>query len=311
MSVSIRIKSLHTGTTGADSLSSAEAHGKRLDASGKARRVRDCDALVYGSLDLREAYNRHVEGCKSNKALKKPIQHAVIHFPNDLAISGKTEQAMLDWAVTFINNTHGGQAVFAARLDRDEKGRHNVDVFFCPKYTKSTKARGDELWISPTKFGKALCKKHEDELVRRDKHGQFKTGPRQVGIALNSELRLQMAQSKVLAPLIKQKREKAEPASDWVSPEAYTLRQAGKKIEQLEKAVQRSEQKIAEKEASLITLHNAFAAFGEKFLVPIADQLPEKARSILNIFLKKGGKQPLDQRSEQDDDYSPPSSLGR
>ncbi|MGR3608709.1 MAG: hypothetical protein ACU0BN_07605 [Sulfitobacter sp.] len=33
-----------------------------------------------------------------------------------------------------MNAFHGGDAVFAARLDRDEKGRHSVDVFMMPRH---------------------------------------------------------------------------------------------------------------------------------------------------------------------------------
>ena len=41
---------------------------------------------------------------------------------------------MLREAVDFINGFYGGDAVFAVRLDRDEKGTHNVDVFFLPRW---------------------------------------------------------------------------------------------------------------------------------------------------------------------------------
>ncbi|MEJ5143688.1 hypothetical protein, partial [Gluconobacter albidus] len=62
---------------------------------------------------------------------------------------------MLNEAVAFINASHGGRAVFRARLDRDEVGRHGVDVFYAPKYEKVTR-RGKvvEDWISLSKFGK-------------------------------------------------------------------------------------------------------------------------------------------------------------
>ena len=75
---------------------------------------------------------------------------------------------MLANAVQFVNLNHGGNAVFHARLDRDEVGRHGVDVFFAPRYVKPTKRRNDE-WISLTKFGKALA---------MERFGQKNLGPK-------------------------------------------------------------------------------------------------------------------------------------
>ena len=86
---------------------------------------------------------------------------------------------MLDQAVAFVNQTHGGRAVFRARLDRDEAGRHGVDVFFAPRYEKVTK-RGKvrEDWISLTKFGKeaAVARFGQKTLEKKNPEtGQFET----------------------------------------------------------------------------------------------------------------------------------------
>lgn len=308
MSVSIRISSLHTGSAGA-CLSAAESHGKRLDASSKARRVRDRSPLVYGSLELRSAYDAHVRGCRMNKSLNKPIQHAVLHFPTSFELRDEvTEQKLLDWAVQFINDTHGGDAVFAARLDRDEEGRHNVDVFFTPRYTKVTKSRGEERWISPTKFGKELCHKHRDELVRRHPSGKFSTGPRQVGIALNSELRARMALDPDFRPHLRQKREKEDLGADWVTPEAYKLEQREKELHRMTKRAEAAERSTGAA-AKLMT------RLGQE-LESMFDLLPDKVRRILERAAqvnaqyeqKNGMAKPSPSRPTVDQDDQPDSS---
>jgi hypothetical protein len=139
-----------------------ENHELRLDHSGHRRSVRK-DAqgdpippLIYNPLRmnrLTQAHAAHIDGARVNKGAGKISRHAFIQFPTYLSITPETEQIMLDQAVAFVNKTHGGNAVFWARLDRDEEGQHGVDVFFAPKYQKATK-RGTATWISLTKFGK-------------------------------------------------------------------------------------------------------------------------------------------------------------
>lgn len=143
-------------------LKAMENHELRLDHSGSQRSVRKDEngnpipPLIYNPLNapsLTKAHAKHIEGAKVNKGASKIARHAFIQFPTELEITPQIEQMMLDQAVAFVNKTHGGQAVFWARLDRDEEGRHGVDVFFAPKYEKATK-RKTEVWISLTKFGK-------------------------------------------------------------------------------------------------------------------------------------------------------------
>lgn len=66
------------------------------------------------------------------------------------------EAMMVRQAMAFINQSHGGRAVFAARLDRDEAGETVVDVFACPLYLKPSKSERREpaLWTSATRFGR-------------------------------------------------------------------------------------------------------------------------------------------------------------
>lgn len=184
-------------------LSKAEAHGKRLDHTSRARMIRELKPLVAGGLDLRAAYEKHMEGVRMNAGAKKPVLHFIVRFPPDLLDGPEVgkflgdqkarQTEMVRQAIRFINQTHGGKAAFAARLDRDELGETIVDVFAVPKYEKRTKRlKADEpgqIWASATKFGKELALKHEDEIRRRHPNSKSSalTGPRMVGIALQSE----------------------------------------------------------------------------------------------------------------------------
>jgi hypothetical protein len=222
MKTMIRVNSLTLGGLGSKSLSSMEKHGKRKDKTSKLRCVREAEPLTYGTLDLREAYDRHIKGVRKNTGLKRPVLHAVIKFPIEIKLTARTERAMLATAVDFINTTHGGRAVFAARLDRDEEGQHVVDVFYAPKYEKVTKTRkGEEVrtwWMSTTKHGKDLCEKHREEIKSRNDERKFTTGPRQVGIALQSELYDYLGKKGLtLTP----KTPKNDPRPDRQETEAY------------------------------------------------------------------------------------------
>ncbi|WP_299303603.1 hypothetical protein [uncultured Litoreibacter sp.] len=163
-------------------MSAMETHENRADYVARLRVVRDVRALIYSPysehplpddpecsavdhiavrnpnlhLSISEACDRHVAGARTNKAAKKRCLHAIVQFPTDLEIDDQTEREMLTEAVAFVNKLHGGQAVFHARLDRDEAGQHAVDVFYAPRYEKLTK-RGSTTWTSLTKFGKALA----------------------------------------------------------------------------------------------------------------------------------------------------------
>lgn len=211
-----------------------EKHGKREDRLSRKRRVRDADPLVHGGLELRELYDKHVDGARFNKAVKKPVLHFIVRFPPELfggqkgPYTGSKEdrQALfMRQAVDFVNQTHGGSAAFAARVDRDELGETVVDVFACPVYEKRTKRtppdKAGPLWASPSKFGKELAQKHEPELRRR--HPKAKpaalTSPRMVGIALQSEFHafFESVNGFKLTP----KHEKCSRAPDRLEKEAY------------------------------------------------------------------------------------------
>jgi vacuolar-type H+-ATPase subunit H len=145
-------------------LSAMQNHELRLDYSGDKRSVRKGEdgkaipPLIWSLTggDLEADYAAHVKGARRNKGAGKDCLHSFIQFPTDLPITPENEERMLKEAVDFINLTHGGNAVFRARLDRDEMGQHGVDVFLAPKYSKTTK-RGSETWVSLSKFGKELA----------------------------------------------------------------------------------------------------------------------------------------------------------
>lgn len=264
MSVSVRVESLTLS-----GLAASEAHGKRLDGTSQSRRIRDVEPLVFGGLDLRKLYDAHVDGCRMNAGLKKPVLHAIVQFPMDMQLDEQHELAMLRAAVKFINKTHGGHAVFAARLDRDEAGTHKVDVFYSPKYEKTTKA-GVTTWISTSKHGKELCEKHREEIKRRHED-KFNTRPRDVGIAINSEFR------EFLKPYgfnIPPKVEKKSSVEDRLSPEEYKIRAENRKVREEAKRVWEENRKL-----------RAALTYVAQVVKPASDLFPTKLVAFLSRFL--------------------------
>jgi len=264
-------------------LAAAEAHGKRMDHSGAVRRVRDAEPLVYGSMDLRAAFDAHTANVKKNKAAKKVVLHSIVQFPVEWKITPEIEKQMLADAVEFINETHGGNAVFAARLDRDEKGRHTVDVFATPLYVKqNAKRKTAEVWMSCTKHGKEICKKHEAEIKSRNSENKFSTTPRSVGIAMQSEL-FQFLRKKYGTD-IKIKNKKKTWGKDWLSPEAYQLNKAQRQLEKLAKALKKSKANMKH--------------FTQELLEEFHLISPEGQRRFFNGF-RKIGTLPEDAKIEQ------------
>lgn len=151
-------------------LKKAEDHGKRLDQMGPSRRVRDKAPLVYGSLDLQEAQREHMEGVHQQKGAQTKALHMLVQFPTGLsgADNEKTQKAMLHHAVKFANEYHGGDAVFAARLDRDEEGRHTVDVFAMPRYDFQYKDGRTQKRAAVSKFAKANALANAETLIEPD-----------------------------------------------------------------------------------------------------------------------------------------------
>lgn len=257
-------------------LAAQEAHGKREDYTSKKRRVRDAAPIVAHGLNLRELYDAHMDGVRQNRAAKKPVLHFIVRFPPDLLdVDAKhfqgdkrqRQRMMLRQAVAFIEKTHGGDAVFAARLDRDEAGETIADVFAAPRYEKRTKrTRPDEkgaTWASATKFGKELAEKHQPEIQRRHPEAKGKLlGPRAVGIALNIEWRNWFERVNELK--LAKKNEKESFGPDRLETEAY-------------KAVQAERDELERDRAALDRIRGRVvrlvAAFGATFGLPLPKRL--------------------------------------
>ena len=63
------------------------------------------------------------------------------------------------------NLYHGGDAVFAARLDRDEEGRHTVDVFAMPRYDFTYKDGRTIKRAATSKFAKEQARARCQDLI--------------------------------------------------------------------------------------------------------------------------------------------------
>jgi hypothetical protein len=245
-------------------LAAQEKHGKREDRLSQKRRVRDADPFVFQGLDLKRLYDAHVEGARFNGSAKKTVLHFIVRFPPELLDGERgpyrgTEEdrqaLFLQQAVQFINETHGGRAVFAGRVDRDETGKTIADVFATPVYEKRTKRtdpdKPGDLWASATKFGKELAEKHEPELLRRHPKAKGKlTAPRMVGIALQSEFHAFF--ERVNGFRLDAKREKGEGAPDRLEKEAHDRLQAREgELRAVEDRLRNEREALEEKRALL------------------------------------------------------------
>lgn len=153
----VRRETLKTAGLGA-----AERHGKREDEMGKQRRVRDREPLVYGSLDLRDARDAHAAGAQQQG--QTAALHMLIQYPTAVPVNAASERNMLDHAVRFVDQYYGGDAVFAARLDRDEKGVHTVDVFALPMTTFTYKDGRTQRRVAISKASKARARAYFETL---------------------------------------------------------------------------------------------------------------------------------------------------
>lgn len=145
----------------------------------RSKRATDKDTRILQILSLIEekpegrefsimdACNAHVAGARKNSSAKKELLHGFFQFPTDFKVTEKNQKLMLAIAVDFVDRTYGGNAVIHARIDRDEKGQHGVDVFFAPRYEKHTNLNGTEQWVSLSKFSKENAR---ERLGKRHKH---------------------------------------------------------------------------------------------------------------------------------------------
>ena len=213
-----------------------ERHGKREDESSQRRRVRDEDPLVYGSLNVCERRGAHMDGVVQSG--KKACLHALVQYPTQLldGASAEDQQRMLDHAVRFLNRFHGGDAVFAARMDRDERGQHNVDAFLMPRYDFRYKDGRVVTKASLSKFSKEAARERflnfdKSGEVRRDKNGVplRADDPRSQGRALQAAWFEYMRDEMGLDVLPPER--KRSTTRDQVEPEVYALRQDQARLE--------------------------------------------------------------------------------
>lgn len=208
------------------SLAAAEAHGKRLDHNGKARSViKNAPPLTLSGLDLRQLHAAHVEGAQKRKGAPEAL-HMVLQFPRDL-VDGEDAGAMLTHANLFAQSIFGKDAAFADRVDRDEKGRHVVDLFLVPKYQKVTK-RGSKLAVSTSRHLKDLA-------AERGKAPTLRGQGQALQDAWFEYLRDQMGLD------VKRGAKKALPGDDWQTPEALEL----ERLREEQEAIKAENQRLA------------------------------------------------------------------
>jgi hypothetical protein len=209
----------------ASDLAAMEKHGKREDASSQARRVRDEAPLVWNTLDLREAKSIHMDGVKQSG--QTACLHILCQFPTELMPTDyEGQHKMLMHSVRFVERIHGGNAVFAARLDRDEAGQHTVDVFAMPTYERRYKDGRTARRASVSKFVKAEAKRRYG---RDDKRAQ--------GSALQDAW-CEYLRDEIGLDAREPTRKKAT-ARDRVEPEVYALRQEQNRVRGMAEHAQR------------------------------------------------------------------------
>lgn len=271
-------------------LASQLKHELRQDFKGRLRTINNVPPLIYkpagsSAQDMVSAYNEWSAGCRRNKAAADNLAlHAMVHFPSALIpLNGtpqqiaRAEKLMLDHAVHFINERNGGDAVFWARLDRDEEGRHNVDVFYAPRYTKHTKSKGAERWISLTKFDKEKALERYAQVpkldVRKTANGRKTIAPaldregRQImipatslfwrGKALQTDF-YEYLRDKAKIRGVQRGEEKHTHGKDWQSVEDY---KASKDLEKVTRQLERQKPIAERQEREIKAFQGSFFGF--------------------------------------------------
>lgn len=124
----------------------SETHGRREDDRARARKVRDEPSITWvpegvdgDPLALSERLADHTAGAFVPKGTGKAL-HMLVKLPESVPVETREDaERALDLVVGFAQAEFGGRAVFAARMDRDERALNNCDVFLAPIYDKVTK----------------------------------------------------------------------------------------------------------------------------------------------------------------------------
>lgn len=226
-----------------EGLIGAERHGKRFDETGRARQVRDAPALAWvlgmeqattdgNGLEICRAWERHADGVQMSRGTRRIAGHALLQWPTELNLARHGEGKMLLDSMMFINEYFGRRAVFAARLDRDEAGRHSVDVFYLPKYTFKYKDGSTTMKASLTRFLKARAIERLGSAAPRDQG-------RALQQAWHEHLRDSVGLDWVVPPTPKPRR-----GPDRLEPEAYKVRQDRARLEADRRALDAREKEV-------------------------------------------------------------------
>ena len=291
--------SVRVETLDATDLSAMEKHGQREDASGQARRVSDDEPLVHGGLDIVARREKHVEGRKQQGKTK--AMHALVQFPKDLIPNGGMNQrAMLGFAVNFINDFYGGDAVFAARLDRDEKGTHKVDVFFLPRWDFEYKDGRKQARCGVGQYTKKAAR---DRFGKEDRRAQ--------GSALQDAL-FEYLRDDIQIPGIMPPERKKTTAKDRLEPEAYALEQEQGKVAlqriRTEEEAEDSRQQVRLASRAL-EREKADLQERERLLLEKERNLEKASRILIAAKLKEG--QPISKDLEWADEHLHEASKSR
>lgn len=196
----------------------AEIHARRLDAKSRSRTVREEPPVTWvpqgvdlNPLALPKLYDRHVAGAFVPNGKSKAM-HMLVLFPDDVKTDTRADaEVALRLAVEFAQELFGGNAVFAARMDRDEKSLTNADLFIAPRYIKKTKHTEKE----------AISLSRHLKLAAEAQRGALPTD--------GTVLKIQgQALQDAWANYLRQRgyqairgQAKTTVGPDWVSPEAY------------------------------------------------------------------------------------------
>lgn len=260
-------------------LEKAEVHARRADARSQQRCVRDVPPITWvpsgidgDHLALVKRYKEHVEGAFIPRA-KSKVLHLLVKFPEAVPVA-TTEDAerALAVAVKFATSVFGDEAVFAARMDRDEKSLTNADLFIAPRYLKKTK-KAEKVAISLSRHLKMMAEKYgplpNDRNVLRAQ-----------GQALQDEFAT-FLRAEGYQALRGQKKQTTK--NDWISPEAYAAG-ADRKIAHADRMV--AAEYYEEIEGRLTTREHELAAQGERVVAGL-----EEARRVGEEMKSKGANE--------------------
>lgn len=240
-------------------LTRAERHGKREDMTGKSRAISKEPPVTTTGLDLNALFEQHVAGAFVPKAHSKAMQ-VLVQFPTDL-VDGEDAAGMLRHARAFTQRVFGDAAIFADRVDRDEKSRQVVDLFVVPKYTKQTKHQSKTA-VSMSNHLKALAKEYGHP-----------TGPHGTVRALQDALFEYLRDDMGLTD-VKRGTPKQVPGPDWKSAEQQRVEE----LDELTAQAQATQEQI-ERDQAAVQVDQAATAAALAAASCIADQAEEDRRA--------------------------------